>query len=54
MPNVRTDSRSASRAAAPAPDSSNSPAMIMSWILVGAPLAWGVYNTIVNATKLFH
>ncbi len=52
MPDIRTDSRIASNAAAA--DSSNAPAMALSWLLVGAPLAWGVYNTIVNATKLFH
>jgi hypothetical protein len=30
------------------------PAMILAaWVLVGVPLAWGVYNTLLNSMKLF-
>ena len=29
-------------------------AMILAaWVLVGVPLAWGVYNTLLNSMKLF-
>jgi hypothetical protein len=28
--------------------------LVLSWLLVGAPLLWGVANTIRDATKLFH
>jgi hypothetical protein len=38
------------------PDSTrkSSPAMILfAWLLVGVPLAWGVYNTVLNSQKLF-
>ena len=32
----------------------SSVAMILaSWMLVGVPLAWGVYNTLLNSMKLF-
>jgi len=32
----------------------SSPAMILlAWLLVCAPLAWGVYNTVLNSMKLF-
>jgi hypothetical protein len=32
----------------------SSPAMILAaWVLVGVPLAWGVYNTLLNSMKLF-
>jgi hypothetical protein len=32
----------------------SSPAMILvAWALVGVPLAWGVYNTLLNSMKLF-
>ncbi len=32
----------------------SSPAMILfAWLLVGVPLAWGVYNTVLNSQKLF-
>ena len=26
---------------------------VVLWTLVGAPLAWGVYRTLLNALKLF-
>jgi hypothetical protein len=32
---------------------SNAVKLTLSWLLVGIPLAWGVYVTIVNALKLF-
>jgi hypothetical protein len=32
---------------------SNTVKLTLSWLLVGIPLAWGVYVTIVNALKLF-
>jgi hypothetical protein len=38
------------------PDSTkkSSPAMILfAWLLVGVPLGWGVYNTVLNSQKLF-
>jgi hypothetical protein len=38
------------------PDSAknSSPAMILlAWLLVGVPLGWGVYNTVLNSQKLF-
>ena len=32
----------------------SSPVMILAaWVLVGVPLVWGVYNTILNTKKLF-
>jgi hypothetical protein len=32
----------------------SSPAMIAAaWLVVGLPLAWGIYNTLLNAVKLF-
>jgi hypothetical protein len=32
----------------------SSPAMILAaWVLVGVPLTWGVYNTLLNSMKLF-
>jgi hypothetical protein len=32
----------------------SSPAMIAAaWLLVSVPLAWGIYNTLLNAVKLF-
>jgi hypothetical protein len=32
---------------------SNAVKLTLSWLLVGVPLAWGVYVTILNALKLF-
>jgi hypothetical protein len=32
---------------------SNAVKLTLSWLLVGIPLAWGVYVTILNALKLF-
>jgi hypothetical protein len=32
----------------------SSAAMILAaWVLVGVPLTWGVYNTLLNSMKLF-
>lgn len=32
----------------------SSPAMILlAWLLVGIPLGWGVYNTLLSSMKLF-
>jgi hypothetical protein len=28
--------------------------ILFAWLLVGAPLGWGVYNTLINSMKLFH
>ena len=33
---------------------SSAVAILFAWLLVGVPLAWGVYNTILNSMKLFH
>jgi hypothetical protein len=27
--------------------------LVLLWLLVGIPLAWGVFNTLENALKLF-
>ena len=27
--------------------------LILAWLLVGIPLLWGVWNTLLNAMKLF-
>lgn len=27
--------------------------VVVAWTLVGIPLAWGIYNTLLTATKLF-
>ena len=32
---------------------SNALKLTLSWALVGIPLAWGVYLTLLNAVKLF-
>jgi hypothetical protein len=33
----------------------SSPALIaLTWLIVCIPAAWGVYNTVLNAMKLFH
>jgi hypothetical protein len=32
----------------------SSPVVILAaWVLVGVPLTWGVYNTLLNSMKLF-
>ncbi len=32
----------------------SSPALILfAWVLVGVPLGWGVYNTLLSSMKLF-
>jgi hypothetical protein len=28
--------------------------ILFAWLLVGVPLGWGVYNTLLNSMKLFH
>jgi hypothetical protein len=34
--------------------SKSSPALILfAWLLVGLPLGWGVYNTLLSSMKLF-
>jgi hypothetical protein len=35
-------------------DSSMTLKLVLAWGFVGIPLAWGVIQTIINATKLFH
>lgn len=32
---------------------SSAGAILMAWLLVGIPLAWGVYNTLLSSLKLF-
>jgi len=27
--------------------------VLLAWLLVGIPLGWGVYNTLLNSMKLF-
>jgi len=27
---------------------------VLAWLVVGLPLAWGVYKTLVTASKMFH
>jgi hypothetical protein len=27
--------------------------ILLAWLLVGVPLGWGVYNTVLNSMKLF-
>jgi hypothetical protein len=27
--------------------------LILTWLLVGIPLVWGIYNTLLNAWQLF-
>ncbi|MFZ3357336.1 MAG: hypothetical protein WA652_23675 [Xanthobacteraceae bacterium] len=34
--------------------SSNTLHLILAWGFVGIPLAWGVWQTILNSMKLFH
>ena len=36
-------------------ETTSSPALIaLAWLVVSVPAAWGVYNTVLNAMKLFH
>jgi hypothetical protein len=32
---------------------SSSGTIILAWLIVGIPLGWGVYNTLLNSLKLF-
>lgn len=32
---------------------SRSAVILLAWLLVGTPLAWGIYNTLLNSMKLF-
>jgi len=32
---------------------SSSAMIALAWLLVGVPLGWGVYNTVLNSQKLF-
>lgn len=32
---------------------SSAAAILLAWLLVGIPLGWGVYNTVLNSLKLF-
>jgi hypothetical protein len=36
-----------------AQNSSNTPKLILAWLFVGVPLAWGVWHTLMNALLLF-
>jgi len=33
--------------------SANAPKLVIAWLWVGIPLAWGVILTLINAAKLF-
>lgn len=32
---------------------SSAGAILLAWVLVGVPLTWGVYNTLLNSMRLF-
>jgi hypothetical protein len=32
---------------------SSAATILVAWVIVGVPLAWGVYNTVLNSKKLF-
>jgi hypothetical protein len=32
---------------------SSGASILLAWVLVGVPLTWGVYNTLLNSMKLF-
>jgi hypothetical protein len=32
---------------------SSAATILFAWLLVGVPLSWGVYNTVLNSQKLF-
>jgi hypothetical protein len=32
---------------------SSAAVILFAWLLVGIPLGWGVYNTVLNSMKLF-
>ena len=32
---------------------SRSMVILFAWVVVGIPLAWGIYNTMLNSVKLF-
>jgi hypothetical protein len=34
-------------------NASNTPKLLVAWLFVGIPLAWGVVDTLRNAIKLF-
>ncbi|MGI8431964.1 MAG: MFS transporter small subunit [Chthoniobacterales bacterium] len=34
--------------------SGNGPMLLVSWVVVGVPLIWGVYNTLLKLPALFH
>jgi hypothetical protein len=36
-----------------APTSTKTSMIVLAWLLVGVPLGWGVYNTLLNSMKLF-
>ncbi len=38
---------------AEAQNKSNAATILFAWLLVGVPLAWGVYNTLLSSMKLF-
>jgi hypothetical protein len=35
------------------PQKSSPAIVLLAWLLVSLPLAWGVYNTLLNSMKLF-
>jgi MFS family permease len=43
----------ADAAARLAPTPTSAAAVVLAWVLVGVPLAWGIYETVLNALKLF-
>lgn len=36
------------------PKKSSAAMILFAWLLVGVPLSWGVYNTLLNSMKLFN
>jgi hypothetical protein len=39
--------------ATPHQDGGNAVKLVLAWLFVGIPLAWGVWNTLMNALLLF-
>ena len=38
----------------PGSNGGNTGMLLVSWIVVGVPLVWGVYNTLLKLPALFH
>jgi MFS family permease len=50
----RTVADEASRAGGVAAKPTTSGRIVLAWLLVGIPLAWGVYKTLASAARIFH